>query len=438
MTDEAEVAPEAVGLFIQSSVKRNPQGDCILPEKSCGKYAHLSVTRVSCIIVIVLCVNDRSWLEYNTLFFQNWVMQYMWLVCGVCYGLSSRPVLQYLGRLLLYFFVGVAAVWTACRIKKVNGLPIGGNMWFVLILAVFSFLLMPLKKRVANMKENPHALLAGSRRGSCSRGPEEPLSNTSSGSRDSLLHGIAWICGGLAVLLLISSLVILPLGVLCTQTWEHAKEGSHDQRATLRFVMHLCAEVQACLSAVWILWSFPHVFSDQSAVAWLLVINMYTFKLVCGYGELAIFSSGFQLLLIGLTAGDLGLSRRQWASTLFQRYWMVVAFIGSWCFLPGTHGMLMLVEPGDFLERQRFILLEALLVVGWLVAGADMVDPKIFDADDLTWLSDWASLLFLSYQAVLIIAPDNVWLVFIGMMPVVLVFRKIAGLSSTKSDQGNV
>lgn len=177
---------------------------------------------------------------------------------------------------------------------------------------------------------------------------------------------------------------------------------------------------------------FPQVFSDIAAVPWLLVINMYTFKLICGYGDTSFFASGFQLLLIGVAACNLGLARRQDISTFFQRYWMVVAFIGAWCFLPGTHGMLMMIEPNDLWERERFIVLEALLVVGWLVAGADMVDPKIFDSDDLTWLSDWASLIFLSQQAIFIASPEASWWVFIGLVPTIWMFRKIAGITSAR------
>lgn len=436
MSGGAEAAPQAQQQhafpFIRPSAKRTPHGDRILPEMVCDRYVYLDVTRISCIIVITLCASDPSWLEYNSLFFQNWVMQYLWLVCGICYGLSSRPLLQYLGRLLLFFSVGIAANWTACRIKKDVGLPVGGNMWFVLILAIFSLLLKPLKMRIRLMSENPQELLTGAAYG-C-QVPDEPrLSNTSNQKSDlnRLYKGIVWMCGGLSVLLLMSSLVILSLGGLAVQT--HTRRGSKEEELALRFVMHFCSEVQACLSAVWILWSFPQVCVDTSHVTWLLLVNMYTFKLICGYGETAFFSSGFQLLLIGLSAGLLGLSWRQEVSTMVQRYWMVVAFIGAWCFLPGTHGMLIVVEPEDVLVRHRFILLEILLVVGWLVAGAEMVDPKIFEADNLVWLSDWASLLFLSHQAVLIVAPQVSWPVFIALMPASWIFRKaIGGFSSSE------
>lgn len=394
------------------STESNLQGDSILPAKTCGKYVHLDVTRVSCIVVIALCASEPSWLEYNTLFFQNWVIQYLWLVCGICYGLSSRPLLQYLGRLLLYFFIGIAAIWTACRIKKVKGLPMGGDMWFVLVYAIFSLLLKPLKMRILRMQEDPQRFLI----------------SAPTRTRKRLFKGIAWICGGQAILLLVSALVIIPLGVLAVHHFRLS-----DNLEAYTFIMHICAEVQACLSAVWIVYCVPYYFSDGGVIAWLLLANMYTFKFVCGYGETAFFSSGFQLLLIGLTASNLGLSKREQVSICFRRYWMVVVFLCAWCFTPGTHGWLMMTEPKDLWTRERFILLEVLLVVGWLVSGADWVDPKIFEADDLMWISDWASLLFLLHQALLISVPQACWLVFVGLMPASWIFRRIAGSSATVS-----
>lgn len=421
--------------FACHSPERNPQGDSILPQRTCGKYVHLDVTRVGCIVAIALCAGEASWLKYNTLFFQNWVIQYLWLVCGICYGLSSRPIWEYSGRLLLYFFLGIAAIWAACRIKKVGDFSLGGNMWFVIVLGAFSFILMPLKRHLQKIIDNPHQFRHSSFGSGHTPEEHDHRHDVPTGCEVSFFRRSLWLCGGLAFLMSLVALAILPLSVIAIKNSSGAE---YDERGTIYFTMHLCSEVQACVSAIWICWIFPYLFNDMSTIAWLLLVNMYTFKFVCGYSVTSYFSSGFQLMLVGLTAGRFGLSWRQEISTCVQRYWMAIAFLGAWCFLPGTHGMFMLFEPQDLLARQKFILLEAILVICWLVSGADMVDPKIFEVDELTWFSDWASLVFLLQQAVLIIIPDGNWLVFLGLMPVVLTFRKITGLSSVPQVQSLV
>ena len=44
---------------------------------------------------------------------QNWGLQIMCLICGVCWSMSQRPAASYASRLVIYFCLGTSCNWLA-------------------------------------------------------------------------------------------------------------------------------------------------------------------------------------------------------------------------------------------------------------------------------------------------------------------------------------
>uniref|UniRef100_A0A7S4QA49 Uncharacterized protein n=1 Tax=Alexandrium monilatum TaxID=311494 RepID=A0A7S4QA49_9DINO len=365
-----------------------------------GRYVHLDVTRICCIVCLTIGTFDPRHYEWNTLYAQSWILQLAWLVSGFCFCLSKRPLLSYLLRILAYFTLG--AVINICT-WLINDWQWEFGFWFVVHQMNFVFclfwvllLLAPLKRHLQGLAEGARATMETFQE----KGPEEG----STRFRDFHLQGGAArgfvvLTGGLAVISLFCCLAISPaLRDLCIQMSKHGINLGSSGLRTEERAGSLGKNVGVCLQTIcsgfWIVLVLPRFFKNTGVVAWALLANLYMHRLVWGYGRGGFFFDGVYYVMIALTAYHLGLSRRRQLGKLVHRYWMVVFFLLRFCCAPGLHGALGLQPPEDRYDRERFILVEALFLISWLTAGQHMADPAIFADDQLGWVNMWALTAF--------------------------------------------
>jgi len=250
-------------------------------------------------------------------------------------------------------------------------------------------------------------------------------------------HGVRSVCftGAMMVVIIAVCSTVVKDGLRCIVVLL-SKRGVKFGDTGLTGQAHaqaLAAEVshylQACASGLWILWAIPPRFANRAVVAWLLLANFYVHRLYYGYGSMGVPFHGFHLVMVALTAHEFGLSQCRRIGRLAHRYWMLVCFLCAFLWTPGMHGSLGIQPPDDIILRGRFVVIEAVLVVGWLCAGQDLVDPKIFSEDKLHWVNEWALLAFLAHQAVhwVVKSPIN-WCVLLALGPLCWLGRRLPDL----------
>mmetsp|Transcript_158190 Transcript_158190/g.484655 ORF Transcript_158190/g.484655 Transcript_158190/m.484655 type:complete len:427 (+) Transcript_158190:66-1346(+) len=412
-----------------AAVKQRPSriDDALLDESLAlnGRYVHLDVTRICCIVCVVVGTFDPRHYEWNTLYAQSWVPQLAWLVSGICFSLTKRPLLMYLRRVLAYLAIGAVVNSAAWMINEWSWETevwfVGHQMNFVLCVLLSVPFLAPLKNHLKEVAAKD------------SRSTTEALPKKAADDHIAKHGGLSFnadlpwgvfvIAGGVAVIDVAFCLALCPaLHSLCALLSVHGLSlGFRDMRTEAKAGM-MGKNIGYCLATIccglWIVLAFPRLFKSRGAVAWLLLANLYIHRLACGYGPGTFLLSGFYLMLVAVTAVHLGLAYRQRVGQLVHRYWMVVVFALRFCCTPGLHGALISHPPPDLYDRQRYILVEALLVVAWLTAGQHMVDPAIFTHDGLGWVNMWALAVFPVFLGTEWLVPWPLsWLVLLGMGP---------------------
>eukprot|EP00747_Dinoflagellata_sp_TGD_P163809 gnl/TRDRNA2_/TRDRNA2_182905_c0_seq1.p1 gnl/TRDRNA2_/TRDRNA2_182905_c0~~gnl/TRDRNA2_/TRDRNA2_182905_c0_seq1.p1 ORF type:complete len:453 (-),score=75.73 gnl/TRDRNA2_/TRDRNA2_182905_c0_seq1:44-1402(-) len=419
-------SPEKAGAADTSFMKTTLAGKgtakahSILGSTVNGRHVHIDVTRICCIICAALWAGNNKLGSWNVMFAQNWVLPLLWLVGGISYGLTSRALPMHIMRLSMYLFIGILVNWSAWVVndwnwrKKLYDVP--ANMEFVYWLAVYSIILLPFKSHFEKLRVQTDI---------DSGAVEEDTTFTSWLDRNpaQIVRGILVLACGILCIMAFFHVVMSPLikTIVPRSLREHEGALHHlwhrDENETEHYFVRLAWGLQASLGNIWIAAVFPCLFSDYSCLAWLLLLNTYLFRFDMSTGEFPFHN--FNLMLVGLAVYYLGLKHRCFIGKYVVRYWMAVCFTCAFMWKPGRYGEISGLLFADTYEKSSFVVLEAICVISWLTAAEIMFDENIFAHDQLSWVNQWALLVFLLNQAVhWLLSEWAAWCFLLGLAPI--------------------
>lgn len=396
----------------RGQVKPAQDDDRLLWEKAAGTYPALDMARIVCVFLAVVDHAGTPYGEANVMYVQAWVLQYLYLVCGICFGMTSRSLVDYLGRLAMYFFVGVGcnlSAWIIMRMDYIN------NAWnviyqffFVFGLMLFTLLLNPLKRYLQWIVSGKSA------------------KRYNVGLMRSLLYAIA----GLLIIKGCFMFIIVPFCQMAfassavnlvkdmgdgAKYWGLPKT----EEEAVGFLAEALGIFQLSISSLFLAFFFPLVTPRLSLVPWAIMLNLYSHRVVEFRGSEARLFNSFDMTMLGLTSFYCGIAGRRVIGKYMTRYYFGVLFLSAVLWPAGTFRRLDEHPTSDPVLRARSTLLEAVWVVLFLTGMERMVEPEIFSEDRMQYLQNWALLLFLVHKAVQLLLPVPwSWLVLVGLLPV--------------------
>jgi len=424
-----KAAPE-YGCVSEKPISGKPaeDDDKLLAEPVNGRFPYLDIIRVMCIFLVSVDHGGTTFGQWNTMFVQGWVLQYLFLICGISYGLTSRNLMHYLTRLMAYFVIGVCVNWFAWAVKgkdwKGDAWNVVFQFWFVLGLMVFLSLLTPLKRYLESIRRQ--AGQAAARATEVSTSEESPTSAA---------RTLVAVFGGLVGIRVIFIMALIPaVQITCSRPLSEFTGGFGPGAAywglpqtpveAQDFLEAIMSYFQLSASSLYLIVVFPMVSQQHGLVGWLVLLNTYGHRVIQYRSQFARMINGFDLTMIGLACYYLGLKHRRVVGEYLVRYWFLTLFGLSVLWPPGTFGRFDENPPKDLPSRIRDNLLEMIMVVIFLCAMERLVDSKIFTVDNMEWLGDWALLVFLVHKAIHIIFPPPFnWLMLLGSVPMVYILR---------------
>lgn len=379
------------------------------------RFPCLDIARIVCVGLVVVNHGGSSWSDgfgmWNTMYVQQWVLQWLFIVCGMSFGMSSKNTQSYLGRLIIYFGIGVITNWSAWAIAgkdwQHNFWDVIFQFWFIFGLMLYIVLLTPLKsylKSVSTRTECPRDL--------------------------GLVQGLAVMVALLIVVHLGTQYVVAPLVnvSLGSALVEFKKSvgaggafwGLPDNTAQSGlFISELLGYIQVSMGSIVILLGFPRLSNRLSLTNWILLAHLFICRGFLYRGQFARIVDGFDWVLIGLANFHLGLSYRRTIGKYMCRYWFFVLFVFACLVPPGTWGRFDETPIQDLSFRIRFHLIELACTLLFLCAIERIADGAIFLEDNLQWLSWWSLYLFLFHKAIHIVVPHPFnWAVIILIAPI--------------------
>jgi hypothetical protein len=350
------------------------------------------------------------------MYVQQWLLQWLFIICGMSFAMSSRSTCGYLSRLALYFCIGVLTNWFAWVIKGMDWKSQFWNVifqfWFIFALMFYTSLLHPLK----------HYLDKVSRRAALGLKPNRDVG---------LMTGMAIIVSFLMALHICCKYAIAPLmdytlGSYIVALGKNAGKGGEfwglprNEEAASLFCQEMASYAQVSAGSIMILVFFPFLSSNLTYANWLVLTNVFVFRCLSFRGQFARLNDGFDFVLLGMSAYYLGLAHRRTIGKYMMRYWWLLLFSFALLIPPGTFGRFD-ETPEKMSEtfRIRYHVVELAMVVMFLSAAERMADDGIFTEDKCQWLSWWALYVFLFHKFVHLVAPVPFnWIVLVLSCPV--------------------
>lgn len=397
--------------------------DVLLDLNAERHYPHLDMTRILCVTFIAIDHGHSSFAKYNPMLVQQWVLQTIYLVCGVCFGLSRRPFHSYLMRLVLYMVVGVALNWFAFMFSGkgvTSAFDVIFQFWFVIGLVLYVICLAPLRlfaRKILNAREQQGDVIATNM-------------SFDRGAFIVLIKVILVFGGGVLCTTIIFQTIIIPplrkhlAKAILEMASETGKGGNYwgfptDIDGAEQFVQRCCNYFQLSTCSVFIFVVYPLAFDNLAFVAWLVLFNTYANRMVFYRAGDERPWHGFDLTLLGLTCFFYGIKGRKRVGEYMLRYWFIVA-IFVYLLWPADLVPIRIdaTPPLDVVTRIRVNAIELVFVVFWLTAADRMFSSRIFTEDRLEFLNLWALIVFLVHKAchVLIPSPWN-WMFLIALLP---------------------
>eukprot|EP00927_Polykrikos_kofoidii_P073497 TRINITY_DN69529_c0_g1_i1.p1 TRINITY_DN69529_c0_g1~~TRINITY_DN69529_c0_g1_i1.p1 ORF type:complete len:449 (+),score=57.87 TRINITY_DN69529_c0_g1_i1:141-1487(+) len=397
------------------------ESDDLVP-KSTSRHPCFDVVRILCVALVCVDHGGTTFGAWNVMFVQSWVLQYLFLVCGVCFGMTSRSIVYFVSRLFLYFGIGVAcnlAAWIVLgKDWQHNMWNVVFQFWFIVALVGFVVLLTPLKAHCRHVRDRIHDMRVPMSGG-------EPVTYDSwlSFGRGLMALASGFVCISLlftyAVVPLLQLILAKPLLELVTQYLGSGAEFwglPTDHQQARAFIKQISSYFELSITNIYLVVMFPRVSSKLSLVVWLVLLNTYSDKMLVFRAQEARLINGFDCVMLGMVAFYYGVAKRVLIGEYIVRYWFVVLFVCSVLWGPGSFGRLDEHPPTNLVVRMEYNFLEFIFVVAFFTALDRVVDEQIFTKDKLDFLGNWAMLLFLLHKAVHLLfgSPYN-WLVLAGL-----------------------
>lgn len=442
--DHKDEASPLMSKTLDLGVARQRRPDDILdPQKK--RHPHLDMMRIVCVGLVAVDHGDGTFSKHDVLFTQSWVLQLLWLVAGISWSFSSRPLHSYLVRLALYFVLGVGLNWLAFALARKDWRSdlwdVVFQMWFVFGLGVYCIITAPLKPALREARaaaDKRQSRDAGDRVGlipevACVQKADASLR----ASRAELAYSALVIFGGIPMI----QLIIFGLIQLCTAVSFMVCGGPCPMHPWLgdglaywlsgTSMRSVLGQVGLMAGAVWIVFIGTKRLKEQPAyLAWMLLLYVYVCRIFIvpeffGQGKTDRFFCGFEFFVVGLTASYMGLKDQETLSNWMALYWFVLPIVGAFMWDPSWKTRFDEFPSTDPVTITRVKLSEALCVVGFLVAGERLFDARIFTQHGGDWLCDWALLVFLTHKAIhtLLYPPAN-WVVLVALLPITMWCRR--------------
>jgi len=369
-----------------------------------GRYIHLDITRMGCICVVVVdhCLDCFPYSSWNVLFGQHWVLQFIFVVCGVSFGLSKNKLSGYVLRLCFFMFIGVLLNWVAFMIK---GLDWRHDVWnvifqffFIVGVILYSFILAPVHTYFLWLVDGRETILA----------PFLPLARS---------IGMPIIVFGLIFNYLVMAMWLPPHFTTSLQNsvlpWLELRFGEGLNYRIMvggksDILQSFFAAIELSLSNIWLAVFVPLLLpSQRSITAWLILLNMTMRRLsdwYAGPGEKAF--NGLDLMLLGLVCRHFGLKHKKTLGLYVLRYWFLWLGIAGLVWIPGTKGRMDLLQPTEWKYTWRNRLLDFSFMFCWLVAADRVFDKKIFTEDRMDFMNNYFLVMYLVHRAVHIVLPS--------------------------------
>jgi len=419
----------------RSLLEYHPRDDELFEQDPHGRYPHLDMIRIACVCFVAIDHGCSTFGVFNSLFTQNWVLQYLFLVCGVCFAMTSKSLASYCLRLLCYFLVGVAVNWIAFvatgKDWRGNFFGVVFQFWFLVGLMFTSVVLAPVKHFCVRTRARLSA------KQSQEESPERSHPTAADGpvipqdevlSRDLVLKFVTIMIGGPLLIALIFNLAVSPVLQLLAPSLVSLTRAlgdgaslwlASDDMEGSKAVLHcMSTYISSTCCSVFIVLVYPRFFKDVSVVGWLVITNIYIHRCLYYRGADERPFHFIDLMLMGIVCYLFGLKWRKQISDVFVRYWFLMIFACVVLWPPGGYGRFDEHPPHDAEMRVRYNVIECLFVVAFFIGGQRMVDPGIFTEDKLGFMNDWALIVFLVHKAchIMLIRPLN-WVVLIALAP---------------------
>lgn len=358
---------------------------------------------------------------HNAFFAQFFVGPVLWMLCGMCWALTSRPLYRAIGRLIFYVCIvvmvnGCALLW-AGRGLEFTERPLQlliAPAWFVIELAALMVITAPLKSKLCGLRENFDDL------------GEEPPSDDEAAALNvsgdvktevkqkvgpSLSKNVSWrgfvVLLGFFVLLLLNQLLLsfLPMN-------------SGKKRLVGQATMCMGSLLLAYNGTTWL-----QTWRGLSGLPWVLIFySLWARVLIVtpryGSSEYQHMFLGADMFVVGLLAAKLGLRFAPFVGTKCQRYWWCVVGLHALCYDPLEMIRLDLHPTGWMGMNARNMGSVLLWVLCWLTASEKMFDARIMTENGMSWLRDWGVVLYITHEALYVVAPGMIaWLIFLGLVP---------------------
>lgn len=401
-----------------------------------GQYPALDVIRVVCICMVVVDHGGTSFGHWNTMFVQSWVLQWLFLIAGICYGMTSRGLWHYLSRLGGYFVVGVFCNWMAF---VVTGHDVRNDMWnvvfqfwFIVGLMGFLILLTPIKKHLRSVLDSKGVQkpseLALLKDGSDTRGW---------GFKYHPAQCVIIVLGGFCAISAFAHLVFIPICQIAlggpllqwvqalgpgAQFWGLPANIDEAHAFIKEFITYFLLSV----TSLFLIVVFPMVSERVQYTGWLVLFNIYIHRMFQYRSQIARLINGFDVTMVGMTCFYYGLAHRRVIGEYIVRYWFVFLFMCCLLWPPGTYGRFDEVPTTDSFFRMRYNFLEAMFTVVFLCGMERICDKEIYSKDKAYWIGNWALLLFLVHKAVHIVFPPPYnWSILLSLAPLCWLLMKL-------------
>mmetsp|Transcript_97154 Transcript_97154/g.173051 ORF Transcript_97154/g.173051 Transcript_97154/m.173051 type:complete len:438 (-) Transcript_97154:89-1402(-) len=417
---------KAVSSYSSAEPKQNSSeqhSDALLQPSSDG-FPQLDMTRIICVCLVAVDHGNKAYAEWNAIFVQQWTMQWIVLVSGICYALSKKSLSSYCFRLGTYVVIGVLvnlSAWMALNMDWRNNMfNVVFQMWFVVGLMVYAAILAPLKALLALQSQERL----------------EPALPRDSPSHHSWSTGLMTVAAGLMLLAIffhyvlpvlvepIAAPAFLGLSKLLgagQETWGLPETMTE---ADL-FVANLSCYSYLTMSNLYLMFTLRLSTVKVSLIPWVIIANSFVHRSLFYRGPEERPFHFLDLMILGLATYHYGIRHRKIVGDYVVRYWFVILISFAIIWPPYMDNRMDMNPTHERILRTRCEIIEAVSIIAWLCAGDRMFSREIFTVDKLGWLNDWALLLFLVHKAShMLLGQPTSWLFLAMLLPVVYFLRR--------------